>query len=67
MNDEILEALKRIEKASAHTTAKIGSAFYTTGLLIALGMQHAGERDYLWALLSWMNVGYLAMKGAAGA
>ena len=62
MNDEILDALRRIERASAHTTAKIGSAFYTTGLLVALGMQHATDKDYLWALLSWANVGYLAMK-----
>ena len=63
MNDEILAALNRIEKASAHTAAKIGSAFYTTGIAVALGMQHAGDKEYLWAMLSWANVGYLAMKG----
>jgi len=67
MNDEILEALNRIEKASAATTAKVGSAFYGAGVLLAGGMNYArdGWDDILWSLLSWANVGYLLVKSGA--
>jgi hypothetical protein len=66
MNDEILEALKRIEKASAETTAKIGSAFWGAGVLLAAGMNYGrdGWDSIFWSLLSWANVGYLLMKQA---
>ena len=66
MNDEILEALKRIEKASNETAAKIGSAFWGAGVLLAAGMNYGrdGWDGFLWSLLSWMNVGYLLTKTA---
>jgi len=66
MNDEILEALKRIEKASNETAAKIGSAFWGAGVLLAAGMNYGrdGWDGILWSLLSWMNVGYLLTKTA---
>ena len=65
MDGEILEALRRIEQANAQTTAKVGSAFYGAGVMLAAGMNYArdGWDDILWSLLSWMNVGYLLMKG----
>ena len=67
MDAEILEALRRIEKASAETTAKIGSAFWGAGVLLAGGMNYArdGWDDILWSLLSWANVGYLLVKSGA--
>jgi hypothetical protein len=66
MNDEILEALKRIEQASAATAAKIGSAFWGAGVLLAAGMNYGrdGWDSILWSLLSWANVGYLMVKHA---
>lgn len=65
MNDEILEALKRIENASNQTAAKIGSAFWGAGVLLAAGMNYGrdGWDTILWSLLSWANVGYLMVKG----
>ena len=67
MNEEILAALKRIENASTATTAKIGSAFWGAGVLMAAGMNygHDGWSHILWSLLSWANVGYLMVKGGA--
>jgi hypothetical protein len=61
MNDEILAALKRIEAASTATAAKIGSAFWGAGVLLAAGMNYGrdGWDHILWSLLSWANVGYL--------
>lgn len=66
MNDEVLEALKRIEKSNDATAAKIGSAFWGAGFLLAAGMNYGrgGWDDILWSLLSWANVGYLLVKGA---
>ena len=66
MDAEILEALRRIEKASAETTAKIGSSFWGAGVLLAGGMNYArdGWDGILWSLLSWANVGYLLVKGS---
>lgn len=67
MNDEILAALKRIEAASAATAAKIGSAFWGAGVLLAGGMNygHDGWDHIFWSLLSWANVGYLMVQHAA--
>jgi hypothetical protein len=61
MNDEILAALNRIENASTQTAAKIGSAFWGAGVLLAAGMNYGrdGWDGILWSLLSWANVGYL--------
>ena len=69
MNEEILEALRRIERANAATTAKIGSAFWGAGVLLAGGMNYArdGWDGIFWSLLSWANVGYLMVKGAGAA
>ena len=66
MNDEVLEALKRIEKSSDATAAKVGSAFWGAGFLLAVGMNYGrdGWDHVLWSLLSWANVGYLLVKGA---
>lgn len=67
MNDEILATLKRIEQASTATTAKIGSAFWGAGVLLAAGMNYGrdGWDSIFWSLLSWANVGYLMVKHAA--
>jgi len=67
MNEDIIEALRRIEKASAETTAKVGSAFWGAGVLMAAGMNYGrdGWDSIFWSLLSWANVGYLLVKHAA--
>ena len=64
MNDEILATLKRIEAASTATAAKIGSAFWGAGVLLAAGMNYGrdGWDHIFWSLLSWANVGYLMVK-----
>jgi len=66
MNEEILVALRRIEAASTATAAKIGSAFWGAGVLMAAGMNygHDGWRHILWSLLSWANVGFLLTKAS---
>jgi hypothetical protein len=66
MNDEILATLKRIEAASTATAAKIGSAFWGAGVLLAAGMNYGrdGWDHIFWSLLSWANVGYLMVKQA---
>lgn len=66
MNDEVLEALKRIEKSSDAAAAKIGSAFWGAGFLLAAGMNYGrdGWDNIFWSLLSWANVGYLLTRAA---
>ena len=66
---ETLDALNRMEallktqnKLASHVVAKIGSAFYFTGLLISLGMNWAMDGNLAACLLSWLNVGVLAAR-----
>lgn len=64
MDQDALEALRNIERATANITTKIGSALYTTGVLIAAGMNHALDANLAYSLLSWLNVGHLLVKGS---
>ncbi|MBC6982308.1 hypothetical protein [Caulobacter sp. 17J80-11] len=68
---ETTEALNRMEallkkqnELAGHTVAKIGSAFYFTGLLISLGMNWAMGGNLAACLLSWINVGVLAARAS---
>lgn len=69
MNDDVLEALREIKKSSDATAAKVGSAFWGAGVMLAAGMNYGrdGWDSILWSLLSWFNVGYLFVKGGTGA
>ena len=70
---ETLAALKRIEdalqkqnKLESRGIGEIGSTAWSTGLLLAFGMQVALDPDpslqWLWSLLSWANVGWLLLR-----
>jgi len=67
MNDDVLEALREIKKSSDATAAKVGSAFWGAGVMLAAGMNYGrdGWDGILWSLLSWLNVGYLLVKSGA--
>ena len=64
MDQDVLETLRNIERATANIATKIGSALYTTGVLIAAGMNHALDTNLAYSLLSWLNVGHLMMRGS---